>query len=111
MRYVEVLHEALYARIPSFECRKGCTDCCGPVPFSRWEAERIQDRRVATSITCPYAVGGRCEIYEERPLLCRLFGAVDDVRLKCPHGCGPEKKLSVAEAEGIMREYFRIFEL
>lgn len=110
MRLVKGIHERLYARIPSFECKKGCTDCCGPVPFSKWEWERIQDKRTATSLTCPYAVGGRCEIYEQRPLLCRLFGTVDDERLTCPHGCGPTRKLSGAEAEEIMLEYMRIFE-
>lgn len=74
------IHERLYARIPSFKCKEGCTDCCGPVPFSEWEWSRIKDKRkmdLATLI-CPYAVAGRCEIYEQRPLICR-FEDEDDL--------------------------------
>lgn len=106
-------HERLYKRIPTFTCEPGCTDCCGPVPFSKWEWERIKDKRKGDikTLTCPYAVGGRCEIYEQRPLICRLFGAVDVETLRCPHGCGPERKLTKAEADEIMEEYFRILKM
>ena len=31
------MHQRLYAAIPPFECIEGCTDCCGPVPWSAWE--------------------------------------------------------------------------
>lgn len=105
------MHKRLYKKIPAFKCKEGCTDCCGPVPFSNWEWEQIEDKRKATTLTCPYAVGGKCEIYGQRPLICRLFGAVDDERLRCPHGCGPEKKLSQRQAEEIMKEYLRILEV
>lgn len=102
------IHEKLYSRIPSFKCKEGCMDCCGPVPFSKWEWERVQDKRKATLLSCPYAVGGRCEIYKHRPLICRLFGSVDDPLLECPHGCGPQNKLSREQGAEIMREYLLV---
>ena len=110
MNSVREAHERLYEIIPTFQCKPGCTDCCGPVPFSRWEWSRVRDKRTGDikTLICPYAVRGRCEIYEKRPLICRLFGAVDEETLRCPHGCGPEKKLTAEEASNIMREYFKI---
>ena len=32
----------------------------------------------------------RCKVYAVRPMICRLFGAVDHPKLTCPHGCRPE---------------------
>jgi Fe-S-cluster containining protein len=57
-------------------CPKGCHKCCGPVPFSRWEWSRIKDKRAPHSdeLDCPYIGKTGCDIYEERPILCRLFG-------------------------------------
>lgn len=94
--------------IPKFECVPGCTDCCGPIPFSRWEWDRVEDKRHATCLTCPYSSPMGCAIYEERPIMCRLFGAVDDPMLKCPHGRGPEKPLTAAEGRAIANEYARL---
>lgn len=103
---IEKKHKQLYEKIPEFQCRPGCTDCCGIVPFSYWEWEQVKDKRKADiTLKCPYAVNGRCEIYEQRPLICRLFGTVDTVLLRCPHGYGPERLLTEEEAHKIMEEY------
>lgn len=107
---IGMAHQQLYDKIPSFKCKPGCTDCCGPVPFSKWEWDRVSDKRHATpehikTLTCPYAVNGRCEIYEQRPLICRLFGAVDAPLMTCPHGCGPVGKLTDEQAREMMRIY------
>lgn len=72
--------------------------------------DRVSDKRHATpehikTLTCPYAVNGRCEIYEQRPLICRLFGAVDAPLMTCPHGCGPVGKLTDEQAGEMMRIY------
>jgi hypothetical protein len=96
-------HQELYDRIPDFECEEGCTECCGPVPFSKWEKSQILDNRKATSLNCPYSRTGKCEIYENRPLMCRLFGAVED--MQCHRGCGPEKYLTREEAFEILTKY------
>lgn len=98
----------LYKQIPAFECREGCTDCCGIVPFTGLELSQAKDVRKATGIHCPYAVGGRCEIYENRPMICRLFGASEEKRLQCPHGCRPETQLTKAQTDDLMQAYFAI---
>jgi len=96
----------LYRKIPSFECKEGCTDCCGPVPFKKAEWGRVEDKRYGgDDLICPYAVGGRCEIYDVRPFMCRLFGTVDDYRLRCPHGCGPDVLMSAEKGRELMNRY------
>lgn len=36
---------------------------------------------------CPALQSGRCEVYEVRPMVCRLWGAVEG--MQCPYGCVP----------------------
>jgi uncharacterized protein len=96
---------ALYAEIPAMTCKPGCTDCCGPVPFAKAEWDAIKDKREASSIDCPYSLTGRCDIYTDRPFLCRLFGTADDPHLTCPHGCQPVKRLTQQQAAFLMRRY------
>jgi uncharacterized protein len=91
--------------VPKFECIPGCTDCCGPVPFSKWEWEQVQDKRSSTSLSCVYSSKQGCEIYDKRPMVCRLFGASEDERLVCPHGKMPDKPLTVEETNRISKEY------
>lgn len=97
----------------SFECKAGCDDCCGPVPFTDQEKEAAQKVRpfvqwerfgphwvpssAMETLECPFSKGG-CQVYDTRPMICRLFGAVDNPRMKCPHGCGPKNFLTDAEA-------------
>jgi hypothetical protein len=102
---------ALYAQIPAFTCLPGCTDCCGPVPFQRREWARVKDKRAAPDdrIDCPYECASGCAIYAQRPFMCRLFGATDEPRLTCPHGCGPAQKLSAAEAHRLTNAYLALF--
>jgi len=99
----------IYAQVPAFECRKGCTDCCGIIGWS--EAEDINIRaylsahgipyRRGTSIHCPYSSNGNCEIYPVRPIVCRLFGVVEGA-LDCPH-VKVEKKLPPEEARRLRK--------
>ena len=94
--------------IPTFTCIPGCSDCCGPVPFSHWEWEKISDQRKATCLDCPYDGEAGCEIYEDRPIMCRLFGTVDHPQLRCPHGRGPEKMLTAQEGAAIADQYAKL---
>ena len=91
--------------VPKFECIPGCTDCCGPVPFSTWEASQVADKKQTAGLSCPYASAKGCEIYDQRPMICRVFGATEDERLMCPHGKMPESPLTVKETDRIMKEY------
>lgn len=104
---LRMIHDQ-YTRIPSFECLPGCTDCCGPVPITNAELTLITPKPFRDQDThCQYQVDGGCGIYEHRPLLCRLFGTVDDPRLRCPHGKRPEKLLTAYQGGTIMRKYLQ----
>lgn len=90
--------EAAYAAIPQMNCKGLCGYGCGPVGYSALENERMQENgAIPPAIKWNDKHGGamcshlteneRCAIYENRPLICRLFGAVQ--RLRCQHGCKP----------------------
>ena len=53
---------------------------------------------------CPHLGVAGCQVYEERPLICRLFGTTP--RLKCPHGKQPETLID-AEIEMKIEMNFR----
>ena len=38
--------------------------------------------------SCPHLGDNGCEVYTERPLICRLFGTT--ASLQCPHGRRPD---------------------
>ncbi len=84
-------------RIPSFECKSGCHDCCGPVTTSTEEMSRLPVKSDAeyeaalASLRCPHLGVNGCPVYGERPLICRLFGTTP--RLPCPEGKRPEKMI------------------
>ncbi len=100
--------EDLYARIPRLDCRKLCGQACGPivVPAAEWErlASAGGPRESGDDLVCPYLerTSGLCEVYEARPLICRLWGVAET--LPCPHGCEPERWLSAAEVEALLDE-------
>ncbi len=102
----KTIHLALYEQIPRFECIEGCTDCCGPVPWSDHELRAAGLERAPTERedqVCEFSVKGGCAVYHARPLMCRLYGAVDDLR--CPHGRGPLQLLSSEQAHDLVRRY------
>jgi len=151
---------ALREVFPPVSCRWGCTDCCGPVPFSRWEWTQVppekkngltvkmipvhhprhgfsasaiipfagdvpQDAflecmtpgavmRLGTKlkrpelVTCPFAREGRCTIHEHRPILCRLYGAVDDPRVLCSYGVRAVPLLPAFIGQTAMAIWFQI---
>lgn len=100
-------HKALYALIPNFDCGN-CGDCCGPVFCGAWEWQRMAGQRRPTAedletLRCPYRRDGQCETYTTRPLICRLFGATED--LHCPYGYRPTQLLTADEARNLMEQY------
>jgi len=105
-------HQRIYDLVPEMECKEGCTDCCGPVPLSNWERDRIGAKNNLiyhpVKLECPYIKDGQCSVYEKRPFLCRLFGTVDTMRLRCPHGRKPDKPLTEQQGMELIREYTRI---
>ncbi|SHE20506.1 YkgJ family cysteine cluster protein [methanotrophic endosymbiont of Bathymodiolus puteoserpentis (Logatchev)] len=85
--------------IPAFACTPGCHDCCGPVTASSNEVARLpaksdaEHEQALAKWSCPYLGEHGCEVYEERPLICRLFGTTKS--LPCPNGCAPNKMIDV----------------
>lgn len=85
--------DELRSRIPTFTCIGGCHDCCGPVTASSEEMARLPLRTEAeheaalAELSCPHLGAHGCEVYGERPLICRLFGTTP--RLPCPNGRRP----------------------
>jgi len=53
-------------------------------------------------LTCPALdeKSLRCTVHESRPLICRLYGLVDNEKMKCTHGCIPERWVSDKEVGG-----------
>jgi Putative zinc- or iron-chelating domain len=92
--------QAIYDRVPPMaDCKGHCWISCGPASMTPWERRRLAlaghkitpdelARKAPYDFWCE-ALGpdGRCRAYESRPLICRLWGAVD--WLPCPHGCMP----------------------
>lgn len=85
--------DELRRRIPSFACIVGCHDCCGPVTASSEEMARLplkteaEHEAALAELGCPHLGEHGCEVYGERPLICRLFGTTPS--LLCPNGKRP----------------------
>jgi hypothetical protein len=110
----------LYARIPRIpDCDGRCWTSCGPVDMSDRERQRI--RAAGTRITpyqkamasperfwCDALTGDkRCAVYDLRPLICRIWGAVEG--MPCVYGCVPEGGyLTDVEAYRMIAESLRI---
>lgn len=114
--------DALLSTIPAFQCKEGCYDCCGPIELSRLEymrciqasgrtaedvRQQMQNNLKQGIYTCPLLdpVTKKCSVYEIRPAICRLFGAVRG-QLLCPHGYAPKNStlLSDKQARDILRK-------
>jgi hypothetical protein len=79
--------------IPSFQCTPGCHDCCGPVTTSSEEISRlpvksdVEHDKALKEFNCVHLGPNGCTVYDERPLICRLFGTTPN--MACPNGCRP----------------------
>ena len=98
--------DALYATLPVLECQQKCGSCCGPIKVGPDEWRRLVERvgaepsarTLMLGLRCPWVTpGGLCSVYDVRPMICRLWGAVRMV-MACPHGCKPERWLSEDDA-------------
>jgi uncharacterized protein len=116
--------EKLYKEIPTFECIPGCHDCCGPVTGSREElrrAPKLNNPKYAVKLilddeviwdngclVCPYVTEAGCGIYEDRPMICRIYGASEEPALQCPHGRKPEKPLTLIQTHSLFDRYLKV---
>jgi Putative zinc- or iron-chelating domain len=114
--------QTAWNRVPSANCQGHCYQCChGPVGASVIEVALLRDRtgkRLPTPLDraewaraiddpeyrCPLLDdANRCQGYEVRPAVCRLWGSVD--AMPCPWGCEPDGgRLSRMEGHEILAE-------
>lgn len=106
---------ALYARIPKIDCRGKCQEYCGAIvqlgAYTEAEGPEIEramrDAEIGRAaeasplVCCALDRYGRCTIYSVRPAICRFWGVVEG--MLCPHGCEPERVLSQAEMNEILK--------
>jgi hypothetical protein len=103
----------LYAQMPTVKCKGLCSAICGGrIECSDLEREVIEaragkalttDRRSVCTMLSP---NGHCTVYGDRPMLCRLWGAVP--QLPCPHGCEVQDPISDEQGFVLMLESFRV---
>lgn len=117
--------EAIYATIPSAECKGLCANTCTLIPATPQESERMRrysgrktvtpsDRDLATLLRkeragtatdadvplCPLLRHGRCTAYIVRPTICRVWGVTED--MPCPHGCAvTPRMMTSAETKAV----------
>lgn len=102
----------LYAQLPTIACKGLCANSCGPIDMSnverrqlahlgvtipvfdsshhrRWaEGERLDCPALVEKKSHPFAAKlrmGKCSVYADRPLICRLWGVAES--MPCPSGC------------------------
>lgn len=55
------------------------------------EKTAAEHQAALENYSCPYLGAKGCEVYGERPLICRVFGTTP--RLVCPRGKRPERMI------------------
>lgn len=111
--------EALYRQIPRLNCKGLCgwneatqDGCCGPLRMTRLERSRIvkavghAPKADPVTWKCNMLQDGRCLAYKERSFVCRIWGVLR--AMKCPHGCIPERWMTVQESMDIQRQISEI---
>jgi Fe-S-cluster containining protein len=98
--------EALYAELPDVPCTGQCFNSCSFIGMSEAEHQHIKNETgVAIEMQqapCPALdFAGRCSIHPLRPLICRLFGASEELR--CEYGCQPERWLTPEETSELVQ--------
>lgn len=96
--------EEIYAKLPQTRCSSSCCKCCSDIiQFSRSEEAAMGGYKWDGK--CSHLVEGKCAVYENRPFVCRLFGA--SVLLKCD-GCICDEPLGEDETRALIHEYIRM---
>lgn len=104
--------DLIYAGVPGINCKGLCHASCGPIAASDREIDHFEKTTgksfpdalkvlSSTEMRCPHLnVLNRCNVYQNRPLICRLWGIAEE--MPCIFGCAPERVLSRKEAYFLM---------
>jgi Fe-S-cluster containining protein len=103
--------EVLYKTLPTIKCQGLCHEACGPIAMSKVEFVRITRETNSTPEvdevgTCSLLKDKRCSVYSIRPMICRLWGLVED--LACPFGCVPSRVLTKQESYNFLSKVVEI---
>ena len=96
----------LYDKIPEVKGCTNCGQCCqlNGLLLSMPEAKRILNRITNDGEGCKFLINNRCSVYENRPFICRMFGACRD-SLICPKGAKADKPLTEKQADKLFKIY------
>lgn len=103
----------IYAAVPKIACKGKCQGSCGPILASDFEVRRFEEKTgrpfpdalvvLKADVNCPYlSPVGSCEVYQYRPLICRLWGVTP--AMPCPHGCVPERVLTEEQSRELLSQ-------
>lgn len=99
---------SMFMKLPVMQCDEGCGKCCGIIPVTHEEfgaVRRFIRKNLIVPIdqgaTCPFYQGGKCAVYDVRPVVCRMFG--HSPKLVCPYGYNTN--ISREAEERINRRY------
>jgi len=100
----------LYQELPTVACKGLCVESCGPIQCSSLERIIMPPLPEPKGMRCPFLSDeGRCVSHVSRPLLCRLFGAIDHPLMTCVHDCEvTPRKLTHAEGQEKLRQIRRV---
>lgn len=108
----------IYNKLPEIKCKGLCVEACSIVKVSDIEKKEIARKYAIepflseeqivekmmnshpSSWKCGALKDGRCTVYEDRPLICRLFGLVK--AMKCPYGCIPDNWVNDVDAKKLL---------
>ncbi len=106
-----------------FKCIEGCTECCGPVPFTaeqwkKFKSKACEGAKIYTlgerlcaideNMKCALLKDNRCAVYEDRPKLCKDFGLIEG--MPCAFLKPNGNKRSEAMKKRIMRSHAKKFD-
>lgn len=74
--------------------------------WNKWEIDQLDIIKDVLAPKCPYSTPTGCEVYIHRPVVCRMFGAVEG--MECPHGKKPSKRLSQNDTKKLTTEYWNL---
>ncbi len=110
--------QELYSQVPDANCKGLCHQACGPIEMGELERQQIReggveilpavDMLVSGNTDCAaLSPLGKCTVYEQRPMICRLYGVVETMR--CEYGCKPDGGfLTVEQGNQLLLQSIRI---